>query len=296
MPMLDSVIWAYCQKAVIAKLREDDKESIDKQSNEINEKIKNIRTKIANSNKEARIKAEETILRSKTAIANTTKLQNKAIQEYKERIKVIEKEYKDYELRILELEQEKEQLKNKKTLLSKYDNHKQITSNKKLMYSYIHQLVESIKILYSNKYVTLLQIHLKLKPVYYVTSEFILIQKRTTKTINAFTIHSKDDETFKNVSIEVANKEGRADSLVNTSFELKIPFFSHMLWWNDEEKSFYLGMKPFSLMIMYDCCDKILNDKRSEIERFLENHEIVINKLECERLNCYQEDNNQSTE
>ena len=100
MPLMDSVVWAYCKDAVINLLDSEQRVSVQEQIEDLDRKIENINKAIQNYNIEDLIRGEESIFRSKITLL---KGRPEAIQaaeiEFKQHLEQIDKQVKEFLVR-----------------------------------------------------------------------------------------------------------------------------------------------------------------------------------------------------
>lgn len=290
MPMLDSIVWAYCKKAVLQSISSEERKSTDEQINEIDKKIANIKYRIDDFNIESKIKAEDAILRSKTAYLKSDSAISEAVKEYQNHIESFDKELNGYEKRILELEEEKETIKSNSKFLNSLSVQEDIASNKKLLYKYIHQIVGWIEIVYSDKYYTIIRIHLKKYLLSYRQDEYICIRKRTTREICTMTIHAVNKELIRSVYEDLSKKgydEHYKRFLINS-----LPSKDNLKW-DKERKEFLIDGMPFTLEYMFAYFTNPyaafynLPPEEKVLKIDLSLLPIEVHTLNVERLTCY---------
>lgn len=293
MPMLDSIVWAYCKNAVLESINSEERKSTKEQINEIDKKISNIKSQIDYFNIESKIKAEDAILRSKTTYLKSDAAISKAVKEYQSHIDSFERELNDYETRILELEEEKENLKSSSKIFNSMSVQSNIASDKKLLYKYIHQIVDWIEIVFTDKYYTIIKLHLKKYFLSYLKDEYICIRKKTTREICAMTIHAVDKELIRKAYDEM--NDVRYDESFKRYLINNLPSKDNLRW-DTEHSEFVIDGIPFTLDYMFTFFtnpyavfynlppeEKILKVDLSLLP-------IKVRTLDVERLTCYDTD------
>lgn len=254
MQLLDSVVWSFCEKGIIWNNWTQKRNDREKAEKEIDDKIKNLRDSISSFNIESKLKAEDAILRNKMKTLTSEEAQRKAILNYEAHTNNIQKELKNIESRILELEQ------NKKRLSHLYNRHiiDNISSNRKELHYYIHQFVDNIDILFCDKQYTILHVHLKEAPFlfYLLLDGYILIEKKSQRHITAYTIVKRD--------------------------------FEHAILWNNENRTFEVGERSVAATELFDYINQNVGNQGREINETTLPFDM--HALECKRLVCYDED------
>lgn len=295
MPMLDSVVWAYCQRAIMATIRSESDKDINARIAEIDEKIANITVKIQEFDIKALIKSEDAILRTKLKITKDASAIDEAIQEYEERVNKIEQELNDYKARKLELEEEKKAIKLSKSVWGSI-NKDEIKSNKKLLYKHIHNIVDYIEFIGWDSYHTVLKIHFKHSFTFYKENEYICIYSKTTKNITALTVHSYNERlqeiTRKILSEVELNFDNVTNDAIKRDFIDKLPS-SDDLYWDSVENKFKVQGFSFTLDEMkdfYEYPSIRINPLNPRLGATVAGAPVHIKKLDVERLTCYEED------
>lgn len=292
MPMLDSIVWAYCKRAILQTISSEERKSTDEQICEIDKKIANIKSRIADFNIESKIKAEDAILRSKTVYLKSEEAISAAVNEYQTHIESFDRELNGYEKRILELEEEKENIKSNTKILNSMSIQQDIASDKKLLYKYIHQIVDWIEIIYSDKYFTIIKIHLKKYLLTYREDEYICIRKRTTRQICAMTIHAVNKKLEE--LVYGIMEDGGYDNIQRSIID-SLPSKDNLKW-DDENKEFVIDDISFSLEYMFDYFRNPfpayfnLPSEEKVLRIDLSLLPIKVQMLDVERLTCYDVD------
>lgn len=297
MPMLDSVVWAYCQSAVMRTILLESNNDINDKIAEIDEKIANIATKIQDFDLEALIKSEDVILRTKLRRLKDSSAIDDAIQEYEDKVSKIEQELDGYKARKLELEEEKKAIKLSKSVWGSIDKD-EIKSNKKLLYKHIHNIVDYIEFVGWDSYHIVLKIHLKHSFAYYKENEYICIYSKTTKNITALTVHSYCEDLHEEVrkrfnKIDLSSRYNE-ETLKTVKKDLmnRLPSTDD-LYWDCVENKFKVQGFSFTLDEMkdfYEYPSLIINPLNPRLGASVAGAPVHINKLDVERLTCYDED------
>ena len=291
MPLMDSVVWAYCKKAAYHILRSEVKKSTEEQIAEIDKKIANINSRIADFNIEAKLRAEEAILRGRMARSHSEDAENAAIASYENNVANLEKELSGYESRILELEQEKNIIEGNRSLFGSLADKNSISSDKKTISQYIHRLVDSIEIVFCNKYYTVLRIHLKGHIPFYRNDEYICLKKRTTRRIETYIIRPFDREMEEAVIKSAMERDAETFRKTKNLILDSIPSKNN-LHWDKETNQFELEGVYFSLEELFEPNPARNDETFFERTRRLElaTLPIHIKEMIVERLDCYEED------
>ena len=274
MPMTDSVIWHYCRLVAKQVAEEENKDEIEKRLNDFDAKINNIKEKIKGFNYEGKVRAEEAILRTKASRVRTDEELNDIISDYQARIASFEKELNGYEKRLVELEEEKEVIKNSKSFTS-FNQRGSISSSKKLLYQHIHKVIKSIDIIYSANYYTILKVNWKYLPAVVSDDEYICIYKRNTSMMPALAIRSSSIPFRKMIE----------DTSSYRSYSYKKS--NNKLVWDNEASVFQVNAYRFSLDELFYFYKKLLN---KQVEAPFSIIPVFIKELDYERLTCYDED------
>lgn len=291
MPLMDSVVWAYCKKAAYHILNAEEKKSTKEQIEEIDKKIANINSRIEDFNIEAKIKAEEAILRGKMARSHTEEAVNAAITAYENNVANLDKELSGYETRILELEQEKNNIESNRSLFGSLTNKNRIPTDKKTISQYIHRLVDSIEIVFSDKFYTVLRIHLKGHIPFYRDDEYICLKKRVTRKIETYIVRPFDREmeeaAIKNAMETDSEVFRKKPNLIIDSIPSK-----NNLNWDKDTNQFELEGTYFSLEELFEPIPARNDETFFERTRRMELSLLPIHmkEMEVERLDCYDED------
>ncbi len=288
MPLMDSVVWAYCKEAVIHIINSETRKSTKEQIDEIDKKIANIDNRIKDFNIDARIKAEEAILRSKTAILKNPDAVQTAVTEFQQHVESIDKELTSYEKRKLELEQEREGVKNSASVIGSLAQQQNITSNKKQLYQYVHRLIDKIEIVFCNRLYTVLKVHLKSHFLSYRSDEYICLSKKTTQKITSLLIHPVDLELEKKVQNIIGRDEKDFWNLTRDNLPS-----NNSLIWDDDNEVFNLNEIPFSLEDLFlfhtnSLC--LLPPEERVLHTDISILPLRVKEMNVERLNCYEED------
>ena len=294
MPLLDSVVWSYCKTAALSIITSEKKKDRNEQLEEVDKKIKNLQSAIDGFNIEGKRKAEESILRSKMARLKSPEAIEAAINAYQENVDRLDDELCEYEARILELEKEKGDIMQSSSLIDNVSKRDNISSNKKLLYQYIHKLVDSVDIVYTDHYYTVLKIYLKHHIPFYRSDSYICIKKKTTRNIVALIVRPVDSD-LEALAIADMEKKG-ADYMKKFRYALldELPSKNN-LYWDNENNMFEIEDVKFSVERLFDYYNCPSGDKRKPvIEQMLDINlsvlPIRIKKLYVERLTCYNED------
>lgn len=293
MPLIDSVIWAYCQKAVSSIINSESQQDIAERISVIDTKIENVNKKIQEFDIESLIKSEDAILRAKTKLAKDSAQKEAVLYEYEERIAKFEKELNDIRARKLELEDEKQNILNNIKVFNSLKTREGIKTNKKQLYNYIHKIVERIEFVGWDKYHTVLKVHFKGNFSAYKKSEYICIYSKTTKNISAFVVHSYNNSVKDLVREELMRKDYVADIMQRRL--IKHLESTDDLYWDTNENKFSIHELKFSLdemMKYYNSPNAAQNPLIPSLGVAIEEAPIRIIKLNVERLDCYSEDIN----
>ena len=296
LPMIDSVVWAYCQNAIMRVIHSESNKDINTRIAEIDEKIVNVSQKIQEFDIDSLIRAEEAILRQKTRMArNNESAIEKAFEEYNDRVEEIENELNEFKARKLELEEEKKAIKESKSIWGSI-NKDEIKSNKKLLYKHIHNIVNYIEIVGWDSTHLVLKIHFKTSFAYYKDNEYICIYSRTSKNISALLVHSyseKLQELARRVMSEIdteVNEETR--NFIKRDFFERLPSTDD-LYWDKTENKFKVNGFAFSLDEMMDYFKYptfVINPLNPRLGATVAGAPVRIRRMEVERLMCYDED------
>ena len=297
--MMDSVVWAYCQNAIMSVIRSESNKDINERIAEIDEKIANISLKIEEFDIESMMKAEEAIFRSKTRLAKTNEAVESALKVYNERIEEIENELNDFKLRKLELEEEKETIKQSKSIWGSI-NKDEIKSNKKLLYKHIHNIVDYIEIVGWDSKHLILKIHFKRTFAYYKENEYICIYSKTSNNITALLVHSYSEKLQALARRLVSEMDTEMDTEMNeqTRNFIKRDFFERLpstddLYWDKTENKFKVNGFAFTLEEMLDYFrypTLVINPLNPRLGATVAGAPVRIRRMEVERLTCYDED------
>ena len=275
MPALDSIIWHYCRAVALQVVNEESRDEVEIKVKEIDSKITNLKTKIEEFNYEGRVRAEETIFRTKAGRLAVGSDFDALVKEYETRIAAIDKEISGYEKRLIELEEEKEVAKNTKSLYA-FNLRNTIQSNKKLLYQHIHKVIKSIDVVFSSKDYAILKVNWKHKPVVVSDDEYICINRRTTMLMPALSIRSTNIPL-----IEIMmDSSAYHDNLYRKS--------RNNLIWDTQGLVFRVGSFQFSLEELFAFNNAPYNHK---VGTPLSSAPVLIKELDYERLTCYEEDN-----
>lgn len=296
LPMMDSVVWAYCQNAIMNIIRSESNKNISERIAEIDEKIANISKKIEEFDIESLIRAEEAIFRQKSRMAkNNVEAAERALAEFNERVEEIENELNEFQARKLELQEEKNAIKESKSIWGSI-NKEEIKSNKKLLYKHIHNIVDYIEIVGWDSYHLVLKIHLKTSFAYYKDNEYICIYSKTSKNISALLVHSysvKLQEITRRVFSEMDTEIDEATrNFIKRDFYNRLPS-TEDLYWDSTENKFKVQGFSFSLDEMMDFFEYPslrINPLNPRLGATVAGAPVRIRKLEVERLTCYEED------
>lgn len=299
LPMIDSVVWAYCQNAIMRTIRKESQKDINAIIQDIDAKISNISSKIEEFDIEGLIQAEDAILRQRTKKAKDSASKEKALEDYNERIEAIEQELNEFKARKLELEEEKRAIQESKSIFGsvKADD---IKSNKKQLYKHIHNIVDRIDIVGWDSYHLVLKICFKKSFPYYKENEYICIYSKTSKNISALLVHSYDEkyqETTREILNEIergafSNETAWIRNLLKRDMWRMIPSTDD-LYWDKEENKFKVNGFAFNLeemMDYYKYPSLTINPLNPRLGATVVGAPVHITELKVERLTCYAED------
>lgn len=257
MQMLDSLIWEYC-RGEISKIRRDElKKKTDNATEEIQHKILNIQAKIDEF--EGRFMTEETIFRMDMRKARTTKERETCVKNYERKIATITKERNSLLRRQKTLSMELSEVQNKQDIKKLLFESAQKKLNKEDISCYIHKVVKSIDILFTDKDYTVL----KVNTPSYLDKGYLCIFKRRTLFIEALSLHE--------IGFKVQTKDKEDNMPIH---------------WNKEKNAFTQGSRILTLKALYDFafCDK------RDVKMMMFTNIVKYNKL-----NCYDEDYRERT-
>ena len=283
MPLLDSVVWGYCRTLALKTISRESKAQITANVAEIDDKIKNLKAKISEYDIDRQKRAEEAILRSKIKMAKTDDAAEKAIKEFYEKTNAIDKEVNGFEQRILELEQEKENINEGVSIVALIKKQKSIPSDKKQLYLYLHKIVSSVDIVFANLYYTIIRINLKESYPFKNKDEYVCIYRKSSQKISALILYPQDRE-IEQMAKRVLEKE--KDKFLK-SFILKNLPSSKRLLWDKEANMFRIDEYCFTIDALFAYMNT--NYERQVLDEFSD-IPVGYRKLECERLTCYSED------
>lgn len=295
-PMLDSVVWSYCKSAAYQIIKNESEQDVETRVSEIQSKIKNITVKIQEYDIESQIKAEDAILRARTKVLKDAAMIDVVVKEYEEHVASIEKELNDYKTRKLELEQEIKAIKNGMTFLESISKAENITTSKKLIYKYIHKVVEKIEFISWDTYHLVLKVHFKKAFNTYKQNEYICIYTKTTKYTTVLLVHSFD------VAFEQRVKEGlnrdRTDMSDADNDLYKLLVMGNLpstdaLVWDKEEGKFKVEGFSFTLDELKDYYESPLSTidpLNPRLGSSVVGAPVRVQKLKVERINLYEED------
>ena len=295
-PMLDSVVWAYCKSAAYQIVMNESEQDVEGRVSEIQSKIKNLTDKIQEYDIESRIKAEDAILRARTKVLKDAAMIDEVVKEYEDHVANIEKELNDYKARKLELEQEVSAIKSGMSFLDSINKAKDITTSKKLIYKYIHKIVERIEFISWDKYHLVLQVHFKKAFRSYKQNEYICIYSKTTKNTPVLLVHSYNVAAEQKVK-EMLNKD-RSDMSDAENALYKRLVMSNLpstdaLVWDKEEGKFKVEGFSFTLdelMDYYEYPLPTIDPLNPRLGSSMVGAPVRVQKLKIERLNLYDED------
>ena len=288
MPLMDSVVWAYCQEPVLYLMESEKRRTIEERIEEIDRKISNIDERIKTYNYEDRVKGEEAILRSKLTILKTPVARDAAISDFQEHIDALNKELNEFETRKLELEKEKKDVKRGESLVGLLARKRNITADKRQIYQYVHQLVDSIQLVFCDREYTVLRIRLKKQFGFSRPDEYVCVRKRTTRRITALVIHPVDLDL---VRTAVDPKRSVRD------WKIKIEELHSQdnLRWQTDKGVFDIDGYYFSLDDLFTYHQDPMALYKLPIEERAKHVDIsdvpvFVKELDVERLICYEED------
>ena len=292
MPLMDSVVWAYCKKAAYTILRSEEKKNTKERLDEIEKKITNIQSRIDDFNIEAKVKAEEAILRGKMARLHAPEAISAAIKTYEANVGNFDKELEGYKARILELEQQISDIQKSNSVIGSVARSNSIPKDKKTISQYIHRLVQSIEIVFFDKTYSVLRIHLKEHIPFYRTDEYICLKKNTTKQIKSLIVRPYDKELEESIVNKIISKN--ADTFRKDKYLIldSIPSKNN-LYWEKESNRFEIEGCYFSLDDLFEFFYPTAA-RRDDLVRMrmmaFPTLPIHIKEFTVDRLNCYEED------
>ena len=296
MVALDSVVWAYCKKAAFQVVTSESNQDVNERVAEIDAKIANLTEKIQDYDIDARIKSEDAILRTKTRVLREPSQIDAVLKEYEEKVSEIEKELDKFKRRKLELEQEKEDIKNSVTFLDNIHQEQNISSSKKLLYKYIHKVVDYIEIAGWGRPYIILKVHFKRSTPFYKKNEYICIYTKTSKDINALLVSSYDEAVERvarqTLSETEPNMNEVAETALKQGFLDNLPSTDNLLW-DKAESKFKIGgfaFSPEEMKDYYEYPTPVINPLKPRLGASVVGAPVHIRRLEVERLSCYEED------
>lgn len=291
MPLMDSVVWSYCKAAAYHILRSEEKKSTKEQIEEIDKKIENLNSRIKEFNIDAKIKAEEAILRAKMARSHSEDAVNEAISAYENNVANLDKELNGYEKRILELEEDKSNIQSSHSFLGTIAKKNSISTDKKTISQYIHRLVDNVEIVFCDKFYTVIRVHLKGHIPFYRDDEYICLKKRTTQRIVTFIVRPYDKEAEKAVIQAAMERDAETFRKIRKLIIDSVPSKNN-LHWDKETKQFEIDGIYFSLDELFEPIparndETVMERTRRIVLLTLPIHSKI---LKVERLKCYEED------
>ena len=297
LPLVDSVIWAYCKRAAFQVMRSEANQDVKERVSELDEKIINLSVKIQEFDIQKRINAEDAILRAKTTMLKEPSLIENAIKEYNKKVGDIDKELGALRQRKLDLENERENIKNSVSLIDRINQTKNITSNKKLMYKYLHKVVDYIQIVAYGDGFYVFKVHFKQTTPFYKNNEYICVFPKTKKRIFALLVYSYNS-ALKDAAVQALqevnlNIGDTAEAAYKKHFLDNLPSTDKLYWDNKEGKFrvYDYSFTPEEMKDYYEHPTPIINPLNPRIGASLIGAPVHIKLLEVERLTCYQEDN-----
>lgn len=288
---MDSVVWSYCKAAAYHILRSEEKKSTKEQIEEIDKKIENLNSRIKEFNIDAKIKAEEAILRAKMARSHSEDAVNEAISAYENNVANLDKELNGYEKRILELEEDKSNIQSSHSFLGTIAKKNSISTDKKTISQYIHRLVDNVEIVFCDKFYTVIRVHLKGHIPFYRDDEYICLKKRTTQRIVTFIVRPYDKEAEKAVIQAAMERDAETFRKIRKLIIDSVPSKNN-LHWDKETKQFEIDGIYFSLDELFEPIparndETVMERTRRIVLLTLPIHSKI---LKVERLKCYEED------
>lgn len=250
MQMLDSLIWEVCKEAITGIRISELREKSGKATGEIQQKIMNIQSKI--DEYEGRYITEETIFRMHMIKAKSKEERDEAVKNYERRVATLSKEQKALISRQSELRVELAEVQGKNDIRRLIHTNKHL-NNKEYISRYIHRVVKSIDILYTDKSYTVLRINM---PSYvYSGNRYLCIFKRNTLSIKAVSITE--------LGLLVKPKKDSANQPI---------------MWDKTRMAFLQGENEMSLQDIYEYA---INDKRWDGALHMNTKVIPYHRLEC---------------
>lgn len=294
--LMDSVVWAYCKKAAFQAVRSETNQDVNERVAEIEDKIANVTAKIQDYDIEARIKSEDAILRAKTRVLKEPSQIEVAVKEYGEKVAEIERELDRFKQRKLELEQEKEAIQSSVSFLDTFNQQENISSSKKLLYKYIHKVVDFIEIVGWDSPFIILKVHFQKTTPFYKKNEYVCIYTKTSKNIYALVVYSYDVALERMARQALSNTELGMDEVAEAAFKRNfldnLPSTDKLYWDKDERKFRVEGFSftPAEMKDYYEYPTPVINPLNPRLGASLVGAPVHIKPLEVERLSCYEED------
>lgn len=242
MPTLDSIVWAYCEKAALLITNNAARKQVSTLVAEIDRKINNLNDQIKSFNVEGKRQAEDAILRSRMARQMSKKEREETLIAYNKNIKRIDKELSEYEKRIVELKHERDSIVQEESWRNSLNERDSMLKSKQTVYKLIHQIVSKVEIVYANKKYYILQVITKNHVPFYRFNQYICVRRNTTGS-EALIIRCCDTDSSNRKTVVQ-----RSDRSM-----LTMGACSHELQWQDETEQFVIDhVTPFTLKDVFD--------------------------------------------
>jgi len=286
LPLLDSVIWAYCKNNIEVLMKQEQRNDVKSQISEIQKKIDNITKVISEYDVDSRIKTEDAILRAKTRNLKSQEALDDAVADYNAHIKSIEKEMKGYAQRKQELEQELKEITESATTINAIKRSGEISMNKQSLYRYIHKVINKIEFLSWNKKRTIIKVYNNRISLFHRPFDYIFVYSLPMATIKAYVVSAHgillNDVTFP--AYYTDNQER-----IRMRQMLNIPSTKDFFW-DPEKQSFVLGGLSLSAEDIENYSNLLFHKIEKTVLSTMKMKGLAVIDLDVERLTCYQDD------